>query len=108
MVARTKASVSAKTAGRLAYLGTGREELALDADGAARAVLLGGEPFEAPVVMWWNFVARTHDEVVAFRAAWEDDPEERFGHVTGYVGPDGGTARLHAPALPNARIKPRG
>jgi quercetin 2,3-dioxygenase len=58
--------------------------------------------------MWWNFVGRTHDEIVAFRAAWEDDPEGRYGHVEGYVGKDGGTARLHAPALPNARIRPRG
>jgi hypothetical protein len=97
-------------AAELAYLapGPGHLELTNPADAAARLLLLGGTPFGEQIVMWWNFVARTHDEVVAFRAAWEDDPESRYGHVDGYVGKDGGTTRLHAPALPNAVIKPRG
>ncbi|MCD2194410.1 pirin family protein [Actinomycetospora endophytica] len=97
-------------AAELGYLAPGptRLELANDADTPARLLLLGGTPFGEQIVMWWNFVARTHDEIVAFRTAWEDDPEGRYGHVSGYVGKDGGTARLHAPALPNARIKPRG
>jgi hypothetical protein len=97
-------------AAELAYLapGTSRLELSNDSDVPARLLLLGGVPFGEQIVMWWNFVARTHDEVVALRTAWEDDPEGRYGHVTGYVGKDGGTARLHAPALPNAIIKPRG
>ena len=97
-------------AAELAYLAPGRTRLELrnDADGPARLLLLGGTPFGEQIVMWWNFVGRTHDEIAAFRAAWEDDPEDRFGHVTGYVGTDGGTARLRAPALPNARIRPRG
>ena len=97
-------------AAELAYLAPGpsRLELTNGGDVPARLLLLGGAPFGEQIVMWWNFVARTHDEVVAFRAAWEDDPEGRYGHVTGYVGKDGGTGRLHAPALPNAIIKPRG
>jgi quercetin 2,3-dioxygenase len=60
--------------------------------------------------MWWNFVARTHDEIVAFRAEWEAG-SERFGEVEGYVGRDGRRgvdARLPAPALPHATIRPRG
>jgi redox-sensitive bicupin YhaK (pirin superfamily) len=94
----------------LAYVAPGpaRLELTNDADVPARLLLLGGTPLREQIVMWWNFVGRTHEEIVAFRAAWEDDPEGRFGHVTGYVGLDGGTARLHAPTLPNARIRPRG
>jgi redox-sensitive bicupin YhaK (pirin superfamily) len=97
-------------AAELAYLAPGpaRLDLTNDADVPARLVLLGGTPFGEQIVMWWNFVGRTHDEIVAFRADWEDDPEGRFGHVTGYVGRDGGTARLHAPVLPNARLRPRG
>jgi hypothetical protein len=32
-------------------------------------LILGGEPLGEQIVMWWNFVARTHDEVVSYRAA---------------------------------------
>ncbi|MCU1692682.1 MAG: Pirin family protein [Frankiales bacterium] len=68
--------------GRLAYLGTGRDELVLDADGPARAVLLGGEPFPEPVVVWWNFVGRSREEVGRAYEQWEDaGGEERFGRV---------------------------
>jgi quercetin 2,3-dioxygenase len=97
-------------AAELAYVAPGPGRLALTNDAAtpARLLLLGGTPFGEQIVMWWNFVGRTHDEIVAFREAWEDDPESRFGHVEGYVGRDGDSARLHAPALPNARIRPRG
>ena len=53
--------------------------------------------------MWWNFVGRTHAEIVAFREAWQSESDQ-FGRVEGYAGE---VARLPAPALPNARIKPR-
>jgi redox-sensitive bicupin YhaK (pirin superfamily) len=79
-------------------------------DEPARLVLLGGPPFGEQIVMWWNFVGRSHDEIVAFREAWEAG-SERFGEVEGYVGRDGrrgAAARLPAPALPHATIRPRG
>ncbi|HSK58585.1 MAG TPA: pirin-like C-terminal cupin domain-containing protein, partial [Actinomycetospora sp.] len=79
-------------------------------DEPARLVLLGGPPFGEQIVMWWNFVVRSHDEIVAFRDAWEAG-SERFGTVEGYVGRDGlrgAAARLPAPALPHATIRPRG
>ena len=93
-------------AGELGYLAAGPRTLALEATGSdsARVVLLGGEPFAEQIVMWWNFVGRSHDEIVAFRAAWQAQSEQ-FGEVTGYTGDVG---RLPAPVLPNARIKPRG
>jgi redox-sensitive bicupin YhaK (pirin superfamily) len=69
----------------------------------ARAMLLGGAPFTEPLVMWWNFVGRTHEEIVQFRQDWEAG-SERFGHVAGYTGR---TARLPAPELPRVRIKAR-
>jgi hypothetical protein len=66
--------------GRLAYLGEGRDELPLEAREDTRVLLLGGEPFEAPVLMWWNFVARTREEIDAAYADWRDDTG-RFGRV---------------------------
>ncbi len=67
--------------GVLAYLGTGRSELVLDTVEPTRVVLLGGEPLGEPVLMWWNFVARSRDELDAAYAAWRDDDRDRFGRV---------------------------
>ncbi|MBA8795402.1 hypothetical protein FHX74_003038 [Friedmanniella endophytica] len=87
----------------LGYLavGTSAVELAAPTDAPARVLVLGGTPFGEEIVMWWNFVARSHEEIVAFRADWEAGTD-RFGAVTGYPGD-----RLPAPALPHARIRPR-
>ncbi|MBA0052792.1 pirin family protein [Streptomyces sp. AJS327] len=56
--------------GSMLYLGCGRRELPLRAESAAGLLLLGGEPFEEKLVMWWNFVARTHEEIAGARADW--------------------------------------
>jgi redox-sensitive bicupin YhaK (pirin superfamily) len=87
--------------GPLLYLGTGRTELAVGSAEGARFVLLGGEPFEDDLVMWWNFVGRDHDEVVAARADWEAR-SPRFGVVAGH-----GHDRIPAPPLPTVRLTPR-
>jgi len=89
----------------LGYVGTGIATLELTntSDAPARIVLLGGTPFGEEIVMWWNFVGRDHDEIVAFREEWEREAD-RFGSVAGYSGK---VARLPAPALPHARIRPR-
>jgi redox-sensitive bicupin YhaK (pirin superfamily) len=83
--------------------GARRLRLANPADEPARVVLLGGEPFDERIVMWWNFVGRSHEEIVAFREDWQREGD-RFGRVDGYGGEP---QRLPAPPLPNARIKPR-
>jgi redox-sensitive bicupin YhaK (pirin superfamily) len=79
--------------GHLAYLGTGRTELAISARAPARALLLGGEPFESPISMWWNFVARTHDEIDAARQSWAAQ-DDRFGPVVSHLD------RVPAPPTP--------
>lgn len=66
--------------GHLAYLGLGRDELALTADGPARLLLIGGEPVEATPLMWWNYVARTRAEVWEAHRDWEAHAE-RFAPV---------------------------
>jgi hypothetical protein len=70
---------------------------------SARALLLGGEPFSEQIIMWWNFIGRSHDEIVALREMWMNG-DERFGEVHGYQGR---LARLPAPVLPNATLRPR-
>ena len=78
--------------GAFAYFGPGRGEIGLApaAGRRARALLLGGAPFEEPVLMWWNFVARTREEMVEARQAWEAG-SDRFGPV------ESGLGRIPAP-----------
>jgi redox-sensitive bicupin YhaK (pirin superfamily) len=75
----------------LYYLGTGRSEVAVQGGTQApRLLLLGGEPFGETVLMWWNFVARTADEIRGARDDWQAG--RRFGEVRAYEGD-----RLDAP-----------
>jgi redox-sensitive bicupin YhaK (pirin superfamily) len=66
--------------GAIAYLAPGADELAVAAEGPARALLLGGAPFAEEVAMWWNFVARTRDELADAYRDWVDGAH-RFGPV---------------------------
>jgi redox-sensitive bicupin YhaK (pirin superfamily) len=79
----------------LGYLAPGAGELDLapvPGAGPARLVLLGGQPFPDRLAMFWNFVARTRDELEAAAADWAGgDP--RFGPV------GGGLARMPVPSM---------
>lgn len=93
----------------LAYTGVGETQLTLHNPGeaSARVILIGGEPFTEDVVMWWNFIGRTHEEVAQYRQEWEGHGE-RFGETHGYISHDAdGLPRLPAPTFPNSRLKPR-
>ncbi|WP_027479420.1 pirin family protein [Gryllotalpicola ginsengisoli] len=94
----------------LGYLEPGRSRVRLAATDASRLILLGGRPLGEPIVMWWNFVGRSHDDIVRARADWQaqailgDRPADgRFG----FVPESHGEAPLPAPALPTVRLKPR-
>jgi redox-sensitive bicupin YhaK (pirin superfamily) len=94
----------------LAYREPGASTLRLvaGADGA-RLLLIGGAPFGEQIIMWWNFIGRTHEEIVRFRDEWQADvvagarDDGRFGRVAGYDG-----RPLPAPELPGVRLKLRG
>lgn len=82
----------------LFYLGTGREELCVRSSAGARMLLVGGAPFGETVLMWWNFVARTAEEISAAAEDW--NARRRFGPVHGYAGP-------HVPTPPlRGRVRP--
>ena len=100
---------------QLAYVAPGRG-LELEAADLSHVLVIGGPPFGEEIVMWWNFVGRDHAEVVQAREDWmaqvtdnngtlQDSSEiydGRFGIVEGDHLPP-----IPAPALPNARLKPR-
>jgi redox-sensitive bicupin YhaK (pirin superfamily) len=74
------------------YLGTKRSSIELKSKNGCRVLLIGGLPFPEQVLMWWNFVARTPEEIGQARSDWQS--HQRFGEVTAYRGP-----RLDAPPL---------
>jgi redox-sensitive bicupin YhaK (pirin superfamily) len=93
----------------LGYAPPGRSQLRIAAgEHPVRALLLGGEPLGEPIVMWWNFIGRDHDEIVAFREQWQAEVVEhgtasgRFGIVEGWDG-----RALPAPVMPDVRLRPR-
>ena len=76
----------------LLYLGKGRNQLHVNMPAGARLLLIGGEPFNEEILIWWNFVARTKEELIAATDAWNEG--SRFGKVEGYHA-----GRLTAPPL---------
>ncbi len=76
----------------LYYLGTRRFSASFTSNSGGRLLLIGGLPFPEKILMWWNFVARTPQEIADARNDWE--AHRRFGDVSAYNGP-----RMAAPSL---------
>jgi quercetin 2,3-dioxygenase len=83
--------------GQLLYVPTGRHETSIAAPADTTLLLLGGVPLGEKLLMWWNFVARTPDEIESATAAWR---EGAFGPVGGYQGDP-----LPAPPLDAVRLR---
>jgi quercetin 2,3-dioxygenase len=86
---------------QLLYLGSGRRSVRLRSPSGGRAIMLGGQPFTEEIVMWWNFIGRSHEEIVEFRSAWERrDP--RFPPIVSRS-----EKVMEAPPMPTVPLKPR-
>ena len=83
---------------QLIYLQKGVSEVKLEGI-SARAIFIGGEPFVEPLVMWWNFIGRSHDEIVAMRERWNARDYPGFADDVG--------GWLPAPELPSVTLKAR-
>ncbi|MFI2708498.1 pirin family protein, partial [Nocardioides sp. CER28] len=102
----------------LVYAPPGSTSMTLEAGGTwTRLLLLGGPPFGEAIVMWWNFIGRSHEDVVGYRDAWQRAitdgsgavvtdsqlvSESRFGVVVGDHLPP-----IPAPPLPGVRLRSR-
>ena len=95
--------------GPLLYLGTGRHGIELRTTAGATLIMIGGQPFESELIMWWNFVGRSHADIVEARRQWQDH-SERFGPVAGVIdqlAAAHGSDRIPAPPMPTTVLKPR-
>jgi redox-sensitive bicupin YhaK (pirin superfamily) len=81
--------------GWLALVPTGTDTLPIEGTGeSTRFLLLGGRPLGEPIEMWWNFVARTKDEITGAWRAWQSHDVDRFGRVPSTL------SRIEAPPPP--------
>ena len=88
--------------GEFAYLPTGESSLSLQANAGSRALLIGGEPLDEELILWWNLIARTQAEIEQARADWEAQTE-RYGELTQL-----GDGWLHAPEITGNLIASKG
>jgi quercetin 2,3-dioxygenase len=86
---------------QLLYLGANRRNLRIRSQHGGRVIMLGGEPFAEDIVMWWNFIGRSHQKIVEFRSAWEGR-DRRFPPIVSRA-----ERVMEAPPLPTVRLKPR-
>ncbi|HET9206627.1 MAG TPA: pirin family protein [Burkholderiaceae bacterium] len=86
--------------GTLLYAAPGRAQLELACDASAQLLLIGGTPFDEPLLMWWNFVGRGAEEIQRAAADW--NAGRHFGEVPGTA-----LARIPAPDASGLKLKAR-
>ena len=99
----------------LGYVPSGADTLHIAAGADdARAILLGGVPLNEQIVMWWNFIGRSHDEIVEYRRRYQaelgfDPADPQDAGKPELFGPfaSGQRAPLPAPPMPTVRLRPR-
>ncbi len=100
------------------YVAPGRDRCLVRLEQAGprptRLVLIGGEPLGEQILMWWNFIGRSHSEVANYQANWQaaigrsdglgTNPRQ-FGPITPLTDHE---PPIPAPPLPPVRLRPRG
>lgn len=82
------------TQDQLIYLGDGRNSVVINIAANSRVLLVGGEPLKQELIIWWNYVGYSKEDISKANQDWIDG-SSRFGEVKGFEGP-----RLDAPPLP--------
>lgn len=93
--------------GELAVLDRGRSAVRLEALAPTRLLLLGGEPLGESIVMWWNFIGRTHDEIAEYRRQWQTEVQGSAAASLFGLPIDDTATPLAAPSLPAGRLRER-
>lgn len=88
--------------GDLLYLPPGRSDIEIETGEDSIVLMIGGRPFDEEVIMWWNFIGRTQDEIEQMRSEWNAGAD-RFPSFTDNIG-----GRIPAPELPTVALVPRG
>lgn len=68
----------------LLYLPCQQTALPIRAKKGSKILIIGGEPLKEDILIWWNFVARTKEEMIKAADLWKH--HQHFGEVKGYEG----------------------
>jgi len=85
----------------LKYLAPGQSAVSVTSSHGALLMLVGGVPLEERLVMWWNFIGRSHEDIQLARQEW-NTRSERFGEFEDNIG-----GWIPDPELPSVRLSPR-
>lgn len=86
----------------LFYLAPGSKSLEIKTENEpVTLMVLGGVPFPEKILMWWNFIGRSHEDVARAREEW-NSRNPRFGQFEDKIG-----GWILAPDLPNVTLQPR-
>jgi redox-sensitive bicupin YhaK (pirin superfamily) len=85
----------------LKYLAPGQTEIQIHSENGAVVMLLGGVPFPEKILMWWNFIGRSQEDIELARTQW-NGRNDRFGSFEDAIG-----GWIPAPELPTVRLQAR-
>lgn len=85
----------------LKYFPPGKTKVTISALETSTVILVGGVPFPEKILMWWNFIGRTHEDIALAREEW-NARGKRFGKFEDKIG-----GWIPAPELPSVRMAPR-
>ena len=87
--------------GSMLYVPVGQSKIEIDSPDGALIMMIGGLPFDETIIMWWNFIGRSHAEIADMRSEWNSH-SDRFPDFIDEIG-----GRIEAPPLPNVGLVPR-
>ena len=86
----------------LYFVAAGAESVQIQASPGSIVLMLGGEPFGEKILMWWNFIGRSHQDIAQAREDWNSQTNPRFGSFEDSIG-----GYIPAPDLPNVSLQAR-
>lgn len=94
----------------LIYLPVGTQEVNLECTPGSRLILIGGEPMDEAILLWWNFVARTTEEMQQAQKQWETEAASQEDTINGqprrFGKPVASVLKyLHSPSLEGVSLR---
>ncbi|QXZ08613.1 pirin family protein [Comamonas sp. Y33R10-2] len=92
------------------YLPVGTTEVNLECSPGSRLIIIGGEPMDEAILLWWNFVARTTEEMQQAQKQWEAEAASTEDTINGqprrFGKPVASVLRsLHSPSLEGVSLR---